>query len=136
MIEAELLKVLEDEKVYISEEKQRKLMDNQLVKCMFIGIFADVKKNHASVIGFNSSSDAPYKDISVKKEEIVESGVLSIEFHGLMNGRIMQLLIMTPERVKTIITDIHYSPLFHFEEQYSVSISLSPNKIDKLADSM
>lgn len=111
-------------------------MDNQLVNCMFIGTFVDVKKNHASVIGFNSSSDAPYKDISVKKEKIVESGVLSIEFHGLMNGRIMQLLVMTLERAKTIITDIHYSPLFHFEEQYSVSISLSPNKIDKLADSM
>lgn len=101
-----------------------------------MGTFVDVKKNRASVIGFNSSSDAPYKDISVKKEEIVESGVLSIEFHGLMNGRIMRLLIMTPERVKTIITDIYYSPLSHFEEQYSVSISLSPNKIDKLADSM
>ena len=136
MIEAELLKMLEDEKVYISQEKQRKLMDNQLVNCMFMGTFVDVKKNRASVIGFNSSSDAPYKDISVKKEEIVESGVLSIEFHGLMNGRIMRLLIMTPERVKTIITDIYYSPLSHFEEQYSVSISLSPNKIDKLADSM
>ena len=53
-----------------------------------------------------------------------------------MNGRIMQLLVMTPERAKTIITDIHYSPLFHFEKQYSVLISLSPNKIDKLADSM
>ena len=75
-------------------------MDNQLVKCMFIGTFVDVKKNRASVIGFNSSSDAPYKDISVKKEKIIESGVLSIEFHGLMNGRIMQLLVMTPESAK------------------------------------
>ena len=72
MIKAELLNMFEDENVYISEEKQRKLMYNQLVNCIFMGTFVDVKKNRASAIGFNSSSNAPYKDISVKKEEIVE----------------------------------------------------------------
>ena len=134
MMEAELLKMVEGAKVYVGEEKQRKLVDTSLVNFIFMGTFADVKKNRASGIGFNSSSEAPSKDTPITKDEIVESGALSNEFLGRMNGGIIQLPVMTTENAKAIITDIRYSPVSRLEKQYSVSINLSPNKVEELAN--
>jgi ATP-dependent protease Clp ATPase subunit len=134
MMQSEILKLAEGAQVYVGEDKNRKLVDTSLINFVFMGTFADLKKEREVNIGFNSSNDSHFKESPITKADIIDSNALSNEFLGRINGGIIQLPAMTPERAKAILSDARYSPVKRLEEQYGITISLSIDKIDELAN--
>ena len=134
MMEAELLKLTEGAQVYVGEEKQRKLVDTSLINFIFMGTFAELKKEREVNIGFSAVSGAVSKDTPITKDDIIESDALSNEFLGRMNGGIIQLPAMTSDTAKAILRDSRYNPISRLEQQYNISITISNERIDELAN--
>ncbi len=134
MMAAEILKLAEGAQVFVGEEKQRKLVDTSLVNFVFLGTFAELKKEREPSIGFGSKDSSLSKDSPITKEDLIESDALSNEFLGRINGGIIQLPSMNTETAMKILKDTRYSPISRLEKQYGVSIKLSPEQLEKLAN--
>lgn len=134
MLESELLKLAEGAQVFVGDDKHRKVFDTALVSFIFMGTFAQLKKERSITIGFNSSTNFVEKESPISKDDIVDSGIISNEFIGRLNGGIIQLPAMTPDKVKAMLSDSRYSPVSRLERQYNLTINLTPNRIDELAN--
>lgn len=135
MMQTECLKYLEaDEPIYAGGEKDPHQVDISKTNLFFVGAFSALKKDRKSCLGFGSSA-VESKDAPITFDDIVDSGTLTNEFIGRING-IIQLPAMNNERALQIIKDPRYSPAKRLSNLYGVPIIISDEKAIELASSV
>lgn len=129
MIMNELLKMIEGGKIYTGkDERSKELIDTSRVNFVFLGTFSFLKKNRKNVIGFNSETAEESPDAPITRDMLYDSGALSNEFLGRLNGGILEVEPMDEEKALNLLKDHRYSPVDHLAKEYKMQIKLTPEK--------
>ncbi|WP_026528473.1 AAA family ATPase [Butyrivibrio sp. VCD2006] len=127
---AELLKLLEGGNVNIGTEEKPKIIDTSRIAFILLGSFSCLDNRHASSpIGFST------ENIEKKSPSLNRDDVLSM-IPPELKGRIEQTIILdsfNEDDYFKIMKDERYSPIKRIEREYSISISISNEKVKKIS---
>ena len=133
MIQNELLKMTEGGTLYVGkDERDRRMIDTSGINFVFLGTFAQIKKDNPNKLGFSSEEKPGSRSGAVTRDLLLESKVLSNEFLGRINGGIIEVEPMDESKAAAILADERYSPVKKLENIYHINIDLSAQKKKEL----
>ncbi len=135
MILNELLKMIEGGTIRVgTDEKNSRLVDTSRINFVFLGTFANLKKEQKKSFGFVSGPDGQTENSNmITRENLHKSTSLSNEFLGRINGGIIEVEPMNEERALKILSDPRYSPISRLEQMYHIRIKVTDKKLRELA---
>lgn len=133
MIMNELLKMTEGGKLYVGrDERHRELVDTSKVNFVFLGTFSALKKERKNSIGFSAGTEIVSKSSPITRNSLHESGLISDEFLGRINGGILEVEPMDEIKAAKLLEDERYSPIKRLEKMYRVNIEVTEEKRHEL----
>ena len=129
MVMSELLKMVEGGELYTSKnDKTTEQVNTSRINFVFMGTFSFLKKKRKNPIGFSPDNALVSHDAPVTREMLYESGALTNEFLGRINGGILEVEPMDEDKALQLLLDHRYSPVDRLAEQYKIRINLTPEK--------
>lgn len=133
MIMNELLKMTEGGELYVGkDDRSRILVDTSRINFVFMGTFAGMKKDRKTPLGFSNFRLPDCDKTVVTRDDLRDSGILSNEFLGRINGGIIEVEPMNEEKASALLSDRRYSPIKRLEELYHLNIRLTEEKKKEL----